>query len=116
MKAKEIIEKLESLKTPRSAWKKGVLHYAFFIINKFDRETEIESEATLLNGAKDWKQASCSGGFYVNDEVIALTLCNNSELRKPNRDETWLDVQARALFQASKLILSISKNPQKIQF
>ena len=48
MKAKEIIEKLESLKTPRSAWKKGVLHYAFFIMSKFDRETEIESETTLL--------------------------------------------------------------------
>ena len=112
MKAKEIIEKLESLKTPQ----KGVLHYAFFIMSKFDRETEIESETTLLNGAKNWKQASCSGGFYVNDEVIALTLCNNSELRmtrRPNRDETWLGIQARALFQASKLILSIMKNPQK---
>lgn len=119
MKAKEIIEKLESLKTPRSAWKKGVLHYAFFIMDKFESETEIESETTLLNGAKDWKQASCSGCFYVNDEVIALTLCNNSELskkRRPNRDETWLDVQARALFQASKLILSIMKNPKKIEF
>ena len=117
MKAKEIIGKLESLKTPRSAWKKGVLHYAFFIMSKFEWETEIESETTLLNGAYDWKQASCSGGFYVNDEVIALTLCNNSELRmthdgkrRPNRNETWLDVQARALFQASKLILSIMKN------
>ena len=43
MKVKEIIEKLESLRTPRSAWKKGVLHYAFFIMRKFDRETEIES-------------------------------------------------------------------------
>ena len=120
MKTKEIIGKLEPLRTPRSAWKKGVLHYAFFIMSKFEWETEIESETTLLSGAKNWKQASCSGCFYVNDEVIALTLCNNSELRmtrdgkrKPNRDETWLDVQARALFQASKLILSIMKNPQK---
>ena len=57
---------------------------------------EWETEATLLNGAYDWKQASCSGGFYVNDEVIALTLCNKSELRmtrdgkrRPNRDETF---------------------------
>lgn len=50
-------------------------------MRKFDRETEIESEITLLNGAKDWKQASCSEFFNVNDEVIALTLCNNSELR-----------------------------------
>ena len=88
----------------------------YIIMSKFEWETEIESETTLLNGAKDWKQASCSGCFYVNDEVISLTLCNNSELlmtRRPNRDETWLDVQARALFQASKLILSIMKNPQK---
>ena len=84
-------------------------------MSKFDRETE----ATLLNGAYDWNHASCSRCFNVEDEVIALTLCNNSELRmtrRPNRDETWLDVQARALFQASKLILSIMKNPQKIQF
>lgn len=86
-------------------------------MSKFDRETEIESEITLLNSAKDWKHASYSGCFYVKDEFIALSLCNNSELRmtrdgkrKPNRDETKLDVQARALFQASKLILSIMKN------
>lgn len=123
MKVKDIIKKLESFETPRSAWKKGVLYYAFFIMNKFDRETEIESETTLLNGAKDWKHASYSGCFNVNDEVIALSVCSNSELRKtnygrrrPNRDETWLDVQARALFQASNLILSIMKNPPKIEF
>lgn len=117
MKAKEIIGKLESLKTPRSAWGKGVLHYAYFIMSKFEWETEIESENDLLNGAKDWKHASYSACFYVNNEVIALTLCNKSELRqtnygkrRPNRNETWLDVQARALFQASQLILSIIKN------
>lgn len=113
MKAKEIIKKLESLKTPRSAWGKGVLIYALFIMRKFESETEIESEKDLLNGADNWRHASYSGCFYVSDEFIALTLCNKSELRmtrKPNRDETWLDVQVRALFQASQLILSIIKN------
>lgn len=117
MKAKEIIKKLESLETPRSAWNKGVLYYALFIMSKFEPETEIESETDLLNGAYDWGHASCSGCFNVSDEVIALSVCSNSELRKtdygkrrPNRDETWLDVQARALFQASDLILSIIKN------
>lgn len=82
-------------------------------MRKFESETEIESENDLLNGAKDWKHASYSGCFYVRDEFIALSLCNKSELRmtrKPNRDETWLDVQVRALFQASQLILSIMKN------
>lgn len=113
MKAKEIIKKLESLKTPRSAWGKGVLNYAYYILEKIPQETEIESEKDLLNGAKSWKHASYSGCFNVEDEVIALSLCNKSELlmtRRPNRDETWLDVQARALFQASQLILSIIKN------
>lgn len=123
MKVKDIIQKLESFETPRSAWKRGVLYYALYILTKFELETEIESETDLLNGAYDWWHASYSGCFNVNDEVIALSLCNKSELRrtnygkrKPNRDETWLDVQARALFQASQLILSIMKNPQKIQF
>lgn len=117
MKTKEIIKKLESLETPRSAWKKGILYYALYILTKFEPETEIESENDLLNGAYDWRHASYSGCFNVNDEVIALSLCNNTELRqtnygrrRPNRDETWLDVQARALFQASQLILSIMKN------
>ncbi len=117
MKVKEIIGKLESLKTPRSAWEKGVLYYAYFIMRKFESETEIESENDLLNGAKGWKHASYSGCFYVRDEFIALSLCNKSKLRmtrygmrRPNRNETWLDVQARALFQASQLILSIMKN------
>lgn len=117
MKVKDIIQKLESFGTPRSAWKRGVLYYALYILTKFELETEIESETDLLNGAKNWKHASYSGCFNVNDEVIALSVCSNSELRKtnygrrrPNRDESWLDVQARALFQASDLILSIIKN------
>ena len=117
MKVKDIIQKLESFETPRSAWKRGVLYYALYILTKFKLETEIESENDLLNGAKSWKHASYSGCFYVRDEFIALTLCNKSELRqtnygkrRPNQNETWLDVQARALFQASQLILSIMKN------
>lgn len=117
MKVKDIIKKLESFGTPRSAWKRGVLYYALYILTKFELETEIESETDLLCGDYDWKHASYSGCFNVNDEVIALSVCSNSELRKtnygkrrPNRDESWLDVQARALFQASNLILSIIKN------
>lgn len=119
MKAKEIIKKLESLKIPRSTWKKGVLYYALFIMDKFESETEIESEKDLLNGADNWRHASYSGCFYVSDEFIMLTLYNKSKsqmTRKPKGNETWLDVQARALSQASQLILSIMKNPQKIQF
>lgn len=117
MKVKEIIEKLESLETPRSTWKRGVLYYAFYILKKFPKETEIESEKDLLCGDYNWRYTSYSGCFNVEDEVIALSVCSNSELRKtnygrrrPNRDESWLDVQARALFQASNLILSIIKN------
>lgn len=98
MKVKDIIKKLESFGTPRSAWKRGVLYYAFCILKKIPQETEIESETDLLNGAYDWWHASYSGCFNVNDELIALSVCSNSELRKtnygrrrPNRDESWLD-------------------------
>ena len=45
------------------------------------------------------------------DEDIAENLCSPSELKKckngmlrPNKQEQWLDVQARALLQAEKLI------------
>jgi hypothetical protein len=67
----------------------------------------------LLNGAKDWKQYSEGGCALIYDKQIALTLCNPTELKitdngqkQPNKQETWLQVQARALFQAWNLIKS----------
>lgn len=65
----------------------------------------------LLNGAKDWRAYSWDGCALIYDGDIARHYCTPSELKKtkngqrrPNSREEWLDVQARALFQASMLI------------
>ena len=64
-------------------------------------------ERQLLNGASDWAQYSWGGSSLIYDGDIAARLCCPSELKKtrngerrPNAREEWLDVQARALFQA----------------
>ena len=117
----QLIPVIRSYK-PRSAWDKGVKKYAMGIITDLYYESgnggiipKNLGEKHLLNGARDWKEYSLGGSSYVYDGDIAKTLCSPSELkkvrykeggfRKPNRDEEWLDVQARALSQASRLIL-----------
>ena len=64
-----------------------------------------------MNGEKNWKQFSCGGYALIYDEDIAETLYSPSKLKKckngtlrPSKHEQWLDVQARALIQAEKLI------------
>ena len=67
--------------------------------------------AALLNGAADWSQYSWGGCSLIYDGDIAERLCCPSELKKtrngerrPNSREEWLDVQARALFQAANRV------------
>lgn len=109
MKKKAILEKLETM-AERSAWKKGVLLYAFLILENIDDDTELtrnNAEEILLNGASSWEQYSWGGSALVYDGDIAKMVCTPSELkrakdgeRRPNSNEEWLDVQARALRQA----------------
>lgn len=102
----------------RSAWKRGVKCYAEMLLedlrdNYNGREicnANLLKEA-LLNGAADWAQYSNGGCAFIYDSQIAETLCNATELKRtkcgelpPNSRETWLDVQARALYQAYRLI------------
>ena len=118
---KQLLKVINSY-NPRSAWDKGVKKYAIWIIQDFDYESQNKgiipknfSEKYLLNGASNWKQYSYGGSSYAYDGDIAKMLCTPSELkklkykeggwRKPNAHEDWLDVQARALSQASRLIL-----------
>lgn len=109
-----------------SAWKNGVKNYAIALIDKlpddycmiFNNQRELENHLTilkklLLNGAENWHQYSYGGRAYISNNVIALHLCTFSEYRKtkggqkqPNTRETWLDAQARALWQAELLIKS----------
>lgn len=100
-------------KKPRSAWNKGVITYSLELLNDLDKVPTCAAD--LLNGAKDWNQYSWGGCSLIYDSDIATRLCSPSELKKnrnaerrPNSREEWLDVQARALSQACRLILDIA--------
>lgn len=100
---------------PRSAWSRGVKAYALELLEDLPANVDygtIESlKADLLNGARDWSQYSWGGSALIYNEDIAERLCTPSELKKtrngerrPNSREEWLDTQARALYQAERLI------------
>lgn len=109
----------------RSYWAKGVKYYAIDLIGdaidyiKYDiseslEPANIDSELFFLNGAANWKEYSYGGCALCYDSDIAKYLCTSSELKRltykeggmknPNSRENWLDVQARALFQAYQMI------------
>lgn len=116
-KAAELIEARKN----RSAWDKGVTVYALELLDGLKELAEggdlpayaaelLKPRALLekmLNGAANWKEYSWGGSALIYDGDIAERLCCPSELkrtrngeRRPNSREEWLDVQARALFQA----------------
>lgn len=112
----------------RSAWGRGVTAYAVDMLQQIadyykggyisadDLETRATAEAVALNGARNWSQYSWGGSALVYDGDIAAALCTPSELKKtrngdrrPNSREEWLDVQARALYQAFNRVYSAIK-------
>ena len=117
------IEKIEGLKF-RSIWDKAVQEDASWLLEEsMDRHNDdvvkdtmtfksMEGfENVLRMGAETWKDFSEGGGALIYDKDIAEHYCTKSELkkthngeRKPNSRESWLDVQARAFWQASLLI------------
>lgn len=119
---KEAIDK----QSARSAWDKGVKIYAYELVETLgenqkegDKHEFYGSPADkkeLLNGASDWNQYSWGGCSLIYDADIAERTCSPSELKKtrngerrPNANEEWLDVQARALTQAARMILRLAK-------
>ncbi|MCI8630598.1 MAG: hypothetical protein HFE57_14105 [Firmicutes bacterium] len=110
----------------RSAWDKGVLVYALELFDNYIETSDIDSinqitEKDLLQGAKDWQQYSRGGFSLIYDEDICKRLSTPSEQKrtrygelKPNSNKDWLDIQARALYQAAQIVRSIAnKNTQK---
>ena len=104
----------------RSAWDKGVKLYAAELIEEMPADQEFygspADKKELLNGADNWQQYSEGGCALIYDGDIAERLCNPSEYkrtkggeRQPNARESWLDVQARALYQAARLICRLAK-------
>lgn len=116
-------EKLAAVKT-RSAWSKGVKMYALELLENVEsaaKYSDIPMEELVksynlfkqaaLNGADSWDEYSWGGSSLIYDQDIAERLCNPTELkitkhgtRRPNKREEWLDVQARALYQAFHLL------------
>lgn len=99
-----------------SAWKRGVKEYADELLDNLEEKAqsyerlpkdEKELKEWMLNGAmgcKDYSYTYCSLKY---DRQIAERLCTPSELKKkeggklsPNRRDTWLDVQTKALIDA----------------
>lgn len=114
---KKALETLES-RTDRSAWNRGVTLYArellADVVENVERvycaapQTRAEFCRVARNGAGTWREYSYGACALVYDCDIAERLCAPSELKKkrggelrPNGNETWLDVQARALNQAA---------------
>lgn len=117
---KKLMEKVRT-GGARSTWDKGVKIYALEILESLAENgvspADLLSKAgekIALNGAKDWRQFSEGGCSLIYDIDIAKRLCTPSELKKvtkkdgsllpPNREENWIQCQARALWQAWYLI------------
>ena len=99
-----------------SAWKRGVKEYADELLDNLEKKAHInerlpkdekELKEWLLNGAMDCKDYSYKYCSLKYDSQIAERLCTASELKKkeggrlaPNRKDTWLDVQTKALIDA----------------
>ena len=110
----------------RSAWDKGVTVYALELVEERreraayegrNPEPGKECRERMLNGAQDWNQYSWGGSSMIYDGDIAERLCTPSELKKtrhgerrPNSREEWLDVQARALYQACDRVARVYRS------
>ena len=104
----------------RSAWAKGVRLYALELLENVEEMAGMigenpanlrELDRWMLNGASSWQQYSEGGCSLIYNSDIALRLCTASELKKtqnglkdPNANESWIDCQARALWQAAELV------------
>lgn len=109
----------------RSAWDKAVTLYALDLLDDVQEGADnmerlpldgTELERWALNGASCWEQYSNGGCSLCYDADIAARVCTPSELKRkhggayePNSRETWLDVQARALYQACNRIRKICR-------
>lgn len=115
MTKEKLYQKVRESKA-NSAWTRGVREYAMELIDNWYDESVPVSEKILLNGASNWHEYSWGGCAFCYDSEIVERLCAPWKLkrtdygrRNPNRYEEWLDVQTRALRQASRLVLRLAR-------
>lgn len=118
MKKYDIINAIQAQKV-RSAWARGVKQIAVEMLDGIDK-SNISSAKDALNGADSPKQWAYGANGLIYDGDIAALLCTPSELRltkhgerQPNSRESWLDVYARAAFQAYNLIEAVLRGKTK---
>ena len=122
---KKLYKEIEKQKT-RSKWEDGVKLYALdlledlYYIEKSETFKSDGIKTLLLNGAIDWESYSWGGSSLIYDRDICERLATPSEQKKtrngerrPNKNEEWLDTQARALYQASDLIYRTLKRLER---
>lgn len=96
-----------------SKWAQGVQMYADELAETLAENGLKATEQNMLNGASNWTDYSYGGSSLIYDQDIAERLATPSEIKRctrkdgslrqnANARETWLDVQARALYQASR--------------
>ena len=100
-----------------SAWDKGVNLYALELVEFLQDEDLWANNHNMLNGAEDWGHFSYGGSSLIYNGDIAERLCPPSVFKAkkegdlpPNSSEEWLDVQARALLQASRRVMRAAKD------
>ena len=104
-----------------SKWQQGVNLY-IEELKEFLEDNKLEAtKDNMLNGAQNWSDYSYGGSGLIYDYDIAERLATPSEIKSrtrkdgsfnsmANANETWLDVQARALYQASRKVLRQANN------
>ena len=120
-----IEKQVKKIAPKKSTWEKGVLLYAMDLLEDLREQDLTVNDLTnfnlldkaLLNGAYNWSQYSYGGCSLIYNRDIARRLCTKYELKQtkdglydPNIRENWLDVQARALYQAAMWIRAAVHN------
>lgn len=119
---------IDRLKLRKSAWNRAIKEYMHELLEDMDMDkiqacqNKTEFKTLALNGADSWHDYSWGGCSLIYNEDIAERTCSPSELKKtkggqynPNKNEAWLDVQARCLYQACNKLFFVVFQLSKMQ-
>lgn len=120
---KRLVAEAEKMsKSERSYWRRGVAS----LIRDYGEEVLQEHDGEIISARDFFKLWNCgndslrdavySGSFDIYNYDITKRLCTPSELKKsnegmrsPNKRESWLDVEIKAMYQAMYKSFAIMK-------